>query len=88
MALNGLSPELIVSLTAAPAGEPPPGVTPNYVDPPNLKVAVIVLTTICVVAMTFFVGMRLYTRHVILKSLWWDDLFSVLSWVRCVSAQS
>ena len=74
MALNGVDQDVIRSYMRAPAAKPPPGVIPNYQNPPNpLQVPEHVVNVLGILLTTGFVAMRMYTRHFILKSLWWDD---------------
>ena len=56
-----------------PAGMPPPGVTPNLVDPPSMWH--VILPTV-VLALTFsisFVGIRLFTKIRILRKVSHED---------------
>ena len=45
-----------------PAGKPPPGVMPNYQNPPNLDVFVLPTIAICLTILSFAVLVRSYTR--------------------------
>jgi hypothetical protein len=56
-----------------PAFPPPPGVIPNFVNPDSQDTATIVLHTVCLTLTTFFIVMRVYTRHFISLWLGWDD---------------
>ena len=56
-----------------PAAKPPAGVTPDFNNPPSLETSVIVVVVLCLAISSFFVAMRLYTRHFVLRKLWWDD---------------
>jgi hypothetical protein len=52
---------------------PPPGVTPNFVNPPNSFGNMVALHTVCLFLITLFLGLRLYTRQFITHSLKVDD---------------
>jgi hypothetical protein len=56
-----------------PAGTPPPGVKPNFVDPPSHHTELIVLNTIFLSLMWIVVLMRLYAKGRILRNMGWDD---------------
>ena len=56
-----------------PAMKPPEGLLPNFVDPPTQDRSNIILHTICLILVTIFLGIRLYTRHFISHWLSWDD---------------
>ena len=56
-----------------PAAKPPAGVTPDFNNPPSLETPLIVVVVLFVAISSFFVAMRLYTRHFVLRKLWWDD---------------
>lgn len=60
---------------------PPPGVTPNYVDPVNHDASTIALHTTLMTVGTAMVGMRVYTRARILRNFGWDDAFCIAGWV-------
>lgn len=47
---------------------PPPGVEPNFVDPPSQLHGNIALHTVCLTVVTAVVAMRLYTRSFIIRS--------------------
>jgi hypothetical protein len=50
-----------------PAGTPPPGVVPNFDDPPSRKTTIIVLLAVFVPLMLFVVAARIYVRTRIVK---------------------
>lgn len=56
-----------------PALTPPPGIVPNFVDPPSQSYAIIIAIVFFLVSTTPFVLVRLYTRYYINQKLWWDD---------------
>ena len=73
MAFRGLSAETIEQYMHKPAAKPPAGVTPDFKNPPSLQTPLIVVVVLFVAISSFFVAMRLYTRHFVLRKLWWDD---------------
>ena len=56
-----------------PAMKPPPGVTPNLVDPYNQGPTLIVVGSILISLMTVFVLARGYTKYRIFRKTSWDD---------------
>ena len=56
-----------------PGLEPPPGVVPNFVDPPSDAYWVFVTLPICLAVSTPFVWIRLYTSFFILKNKGWAE---------------
>jgi hypothetical protein len=62
-----------VDLTGMPAGEAPPGIEPNFVDPYTRGPAYIAVSVVCMALAFSFVVTRLYTRFFVLKNPWWDD---------------
>lgn len=84
MSVGVIDPKIIESipleiLSTLPAGDPPPGIQPNFSDPPTLvpallgvPAAFLVLAVLC-----FFV--RIYTKVFISKRWGWDDC----EWRRC-----
>lgn len=52
---------------------PPPGVTPNFVNPENLRTVWIVSLVACFFPPTFFIFIRVYTKLIIMKSHGWED---------------
>ena len=52
---------------------PPPGVTPNYVDPYSLQRYDILCQIVCLTVSTLLVCMRLYTKVRVLRRLGSDD---------------
>jgi hypothetical protein len=62
-----------VDYSQLPAFHPPPGVTANFMNPPNISWQVTALSLpFCGVA-TLFVALRLYVRAHILRFLGLDD---------------
>jgi len=52
---------------------PPPGVTPNFINPPNRGNIVIVVNTVCASISLLFVGLRGYTSICITRRVRVDD---------------
>lgn len=52
---------------------PPPGVTPNFIDPPSLRQVVLNTNIILSIVSAIFVAFRLYTTGCILHSIGVDD---------------
>lgn len=62
-----------VPLSEIPAGKPPAGVKPNFVDPKSLANAIITVNAVFLALMLIFLTLRIYTKAVLLHNLWWDD---------------
>ena len=52
---------------------PPPGVTPNFVDPPSQDAVIIAVHAVLLALATLFVSMRGLLRAFVLRSFGWDD---------------
>lgn len=52
---------------------PPPGVTPNFVNPESLHSEWVLMMSMCLTFTTIFVFLRMYTKLVIIKSHGWED---------------
>ena len=65
-----LDPSLYASF---PALEPPPGVVPNFIDPPDRGYTVIVVGAVLMALMVLFFMVRLYTKCFVSKRFSWDD---------------
>ena len=63
----------IEALLDGPAGTPPAGLQPNFNNPPNLDTVIYTTKTIALTLTTLFIFIRLYTRHVLLHSMGYDD---------------
>jgi hypothetical protein len=59
--------------TTTPAGLPPPGQTSNLHNPPSTGYQQTACNVICLVFVTLFVGLRIYTRVRLVKYVSWDD---------------
>ena len=60
-------------LLEGPAMSPPPGVIPNYHDPPNLDAMIALTAAVCVTFGTLAVLLRMYTKVFILRALVRED---------------
>ena len=56
-----------------PGLAPPPGITPNFVNPPSIHLEASITLVICLAITTPLVWLRLYTRLYIMKSRGLDD---------------
>ena len=63
----------MVSPSPKPALTPPPGVIPNFVNPPSQGYVTVVVLAICLAITTPIVLLRIYVRYFINRRLWWDD---------------
>ncbi|KAK3985826.1 putative integral membrane protein Pth11-like [Cladorrhinum sp. PSN332] len=60
---------------------PPPGIEPNFIDPPSQVQGDVALHGVLLTLATLGIAMRFYTRQFITRSKWGlDDLFCFLSW--------
>ena len=59
---------------------PPPGITPNFVDPPNHRLGIIPLLVIFNTLATIALLLRLFTKIHILKFFGWEDVAILLAW--------
>ncbi|KAK2849620.1 hypothetical protein FQN49_005575 [Arthroderma sp. PD_2] len=65
---------------------PPPGVTPNIIDPPSQMNGNIALHTVCLTLATSAVAMRIYTRTFVTRTkMGVDDYFCLASFVLTVA---
>ncbi|KAI1425929.1 hypothetical protein F5Y12DRAFT_713809 [Xylaria sp. FL1777] len=77
--MDGLSPEYIATIREAPAATPPPGVIPNYDNPPNdngLATAVIIAS---IAITTFAVIIRFYAKVFCMRRVRLEDYLGLLS---------
>lgn len=56
-----------------PAGVPPPGIVPNFVDPPSNAQAMIVVNAVLIPITTIFVATRLWSNLHTVRRAGWDD---------------
>lgn len=68
MELAGQAP-----LDRLPGLKPPPGVTPNFVNPDNYQGSIIAIIVICLTPATIVTAVRVYTKLVIIKSFGLED---------------
>ena len=79
MATMQLTPE---ELANTPAQAPPPGVTPNFVNPETSAPAWTAGLLVAVVLMLGILSARLYGKARVVKKLGWDDLAAFISGVK------
>ena len=60
-------------LSKIPALEPPPGVIPDFVNPPSLAKTLIIVNVIFMVLMVIFVALRVYSKALVIRAMGWDD---------------
>ncbi|PVH98966.1 hypothetical protein DM02DRAFT_595228 [Periconia macrospinosa] len=60
---------------------PPPGITPDFVNPPSIQHVVLIVNSILPLVSLLFVALRLYTTGFILRSVGVDDYMIALAWV-------
>lgn len=64
---------------------PPPGVIPNFVDPPTQIIYNHLTIGVCLPITTILVAIRLYTKAFVLKNPGWEDWCSLGGWVGFVA---
>ncbi|KAK0716162.1 hypothetical protein B0H67DRAFT_582515 [Lasiosphaeris hirsuta] len=64
-----------------PAMIPPPGHTPNFVDPETLHPAVLSVAIVCMTLMTIAVAIRVYTKAFILREMRVEEYFAIIATV-------
>ncbi|KAI1464126.1 uncharacterized protein F4812DRAFT_443469 [Daldinia caldariorum] len=72
-----LSPADQEAILNGPALTPPPGVFPNFVDPPNKTAMAFAAVTICLVVSTLAVIIRLYSRFICTRTPKFEDYLVV-----------
>ena len=73
----------IEALLNGPAGAPPAGIQPKFDDPASLDTIIYITKTIALTLVTLAVFIRIYTRHVLLRSMGYDDcMFSYSCWFK------
>jgi hypothetical protein len=60
-------------LAKIPAMEPPPGMTPNFVNPDSLYPFVIATCTLCLMLTTPALVIRMFTKIHVAKKVNWAD---------------
>ncbi len=53
--------------------QPPPGVTPNFVDPYSIMSAALAVTIVFLVLTSATTAIRLYTKFYLIKTHGWED---------------
>ena len=69
-ALTNITPAQLASI---PAGPPPPGVIPNFVNPPSDGYILIVVGSLLMTVMFLLATLRFYTKIFVVKNTTWDD---------------
>jgi hypothetical protein len=68
-----------MDLSKTPAFPPPPGVTPNFENPARIDYDIYSINIAMCLTGTFVLGLRMYTRGVILRTVAIDDCKSMFS---------
>jgi hypothetical protein len=61
------------SQLAMPAAAPPPGMRPNFINPPNHNAASVALIIVCLTLATFFYMIRIYSKVILPRKLTVED---------------
>ena len=61
------------SLANLPAAPPPPGIIPNFVDPPTRVPVIVALEAVFITLMLLTVAMRIYVRLRVTKVWGFED---------------
>ncbi|KAF2175405.1 hypothetical protein K469DRAFT_680082 [Zopfia rhizophila CBS 207.26] len=67
---------------------PPPGVTPNFINPPSLQYIILIINIVFPFISALFVTLRLYTTGLILRKVGIDDYMVALSWLLACASSS
>ncbi|KAF2178962.1 hypothetical protein K469DRAFT_323820 [Zopfia rhizophila CBS 207.26] len=67
---------------------PPPGVTPNFTDPPSRQHIILITNIILPFVSAFFMILRLYTTGFIIRSVGVDNYMIVLAWLLACASSS
>ncbi|KAH8696952.1 hypothetical protein GQ44DRAFT_665978 [Phaeosphaeriaceae sp. PMI808] len=59
---------------------PPPGITPNFTNPPSRAHALITVQIVCAIISTLFTGLRFYTARFIIRQVRVDDYLIISAW--------
>ena len=62
-----------VPLDRLPGLKPPPGVTPNFINPHNYQSKIIAVVSVCLTVATLVTALRLYTKVFLIKSVKSED---------------
>ena len=71
----------IRELLNGPGLKPPPGVKPNFVDPPNQRESLLAVVSLCLIIATFCVIARAYTRFRLIRDYGWEDYSCFIAYV-------
>ncbi|KAF2183644.1 hypothetical protein K469DRAFT_727917 [Zopfia rhizophila CBS 207.26] len=64
-----------------PALQPPPGVKPNFTDPPSLKTATYALSISLFILITVLVAVRVFIKVKVVRKLALEDFFLLFAWL-------
>ncbi|PVI04286.1 hypothetical protein DM02DRAFT_611547 [Periconia macrospinosa] len=80
----------IISLREENVGviPPPPGVTPNFINPPSRQHIILITNIILPLVSLLFATLRLYTTGIITRSVGSDDYMIALSWLLACASSS
>ncbi|KAF1977070.1 hypothetical protein BU23DRAFT_527374 [Bimuria novae-zelandiae CBS 107.79] len=67
---------------------PPPGVTPNFINPPSIHHIILITNIILLLISSLFMTLRLYTTRFIIRSVGVDDYMVVLAWLLACASSS
>ena len=68
-----MDPAAMEKLLEGPGLKPPPGIIPNFIDPPSLYGINIAVNSTCLIVATICVAIRAYTKFVIMRIHGWED---------------
>ncbi|KAL1856381.1 hypothetical protein Daus18300_010753 [Diaporthe australafricana] len=68
-----------------PAMDPPPGVVPQFDDPPNRNTMALAVLSVCLAATTIVVALRLYSRCAVLRRVQLQDYLLLVSFVEYIA---
>ena len=78
MATASMTPAQLQALLDGPAESPPPGVIPNFVDPPSIYPQIIVTLVLTLCISTLALAIRTYTKLRVIKAWHLEDCTSAL----------
>ena len=80
-----ISKDQVAAILSTPALVAPPGVTPNFIEPPNQNGLAWFVTTICMVVATLCVFLRGYAKVWLARKVETEEILMVLAYVRNAS---
>ncbi|KAI0411920.1 hypothetical protein F5X98DRAFT_32434 [Xylaria grammica] len=83
---DSLSPEQRNAVLSQPALKPPDGVEPNFDNPPNRNGLVLSVTIVLVVLTTTFVLTRLYSKLIVARKIYIEDVLALLAFGSYIGA--